>query len=369
MVSKTAEKKNHMTEAIVAGLKNMIFPVVSIVLSIFIAVFFVMWAKGYGILDYFKALDDLFTIIWNGSFGDSRKSLVTLEYVTPLIFTGLANALAFKTGLFNVGVEGQFMLGMLSAGLIGLIPGLSPIIHIPLIIIGGMVAGGFWGSIPGYLKAKIGTNEVINTIMMNYIALSTLNFVILRTAFGIRAKAATPEIQLSAQLARFVPDWSRTNVGIIIGVVLAILVYFLLLKTTTGYELRAVGLNPYAAEYGGISISKNTILAMTISGAIAGLGGAVHVSGTQHQLQSGPGPGYGLSGIAVALLAKNNPIACVASAFLFGILDNSSKSLQLNGIPKEIVYLIQSVIIIFVSTDYIVKYFKEKRKKEAIANA
>lgn len=362
-------KKNYkVLSPIINSLKALSYPLLAIILAIFISVFFVIWAKGYSILQFFSAFSDLFTTVWNGSFGDPRKSLETMEYVTPLIFTGIANAVAFRCGLFNIGVEGQFILGMISASIIGLIPGLSPIIHIPLIILGGTLAGALWGGIPGYLKAKIGTNEVINTIMMNYLAINLSNYIVLRSVFSIKEKSSTPVIQQSAQLLRF-NTMSRANVSLLIAIALAILIYWILWKTTIGYEIRAVGINAFAAEYGGISIAKNTVLAMVISGAIAGIGGATHISGILLQSQDMfAAPGFGFDGIAVALLAKNNPIACIPSAILFGALNSSSKMLQLNGIPKEIVYLMQAIIIIFVSTDYIVKYFSERKKRKVLMN-
>lgn len=358
----------NMIASLTTGIKGLAFPLLSIIISIFVAVFFVMWAKGYSILQYFGALGKLFEIIWDGSFGDARKALVTLEYITPLIFTGVAHAVAFRTGLFNIGVEGQFILGMVSAAAIGTIPGLSPFIHVPLIVIGGILAGGLWAAVPGYLKAKIGTNEVINTIMMNYIGMYLANWIILRSPLAVQGKASTPLIQQSARLFRF-NAMSRANISIFIAIIFAVFIFWLLWKTTTGYELRAVGINPHGAEYGGINIAKNTVLAMVLSGAIAGVGGATHVAGIFHQAQDFMAfPGFGFDGIAVALLAKSNPIACIASAVLFGALNSSSKMLQLNGIPKQIVYLIQAIVIIFVATDYIVKYFTEKRKKEAMIN-
>jgi ABC-type uncharacterized transport system permease subunit len=363
------KNKSPIIDALLTFLKGIGFPILSIIIAIFIAVFFVMWAKNYSITQYFSALSDLFRVIWKGSFGDLRKTLVTIEYVTPILFTGLANAVAFRCGLFNIGAEGQFIMGMISAAIIGLIPGLSPIIHVPLIIIGGIVAGAIWAAIPGYLKAKVGTNEVINTIMMNYIGLYFANWVVLRSRFNVPGKANTPMIQESAQLMKLAEGVSRANISIILAVICAIFIYWLLWKTTIGYEIRAVGLNPHAAEYGGISISKNIVLAMVISGALAGLGGATHVAGIKHMVEDFVVlPGFGFDGIAVALLAKSNPIACIASALLFGALNSSSKMLQINGIPKEIVFLIQSIIIIFVATDYIVKYISEKRKKVTMIN-
>ncbi|MBV7274150.1 ABC transporter permease [Clostridium thailandense] len=361
-------KNNEFKNPFKDSLKAIAFPLFAIVVAIFVSVFFVMWAKGYGITEYFSALGDLFSTIWNGSFGDTRKTLETMVYVTPLIFTGIANAIAFKCGLFNIGVEGQFVMGMISASLLGLIPGLSPVIHIPLIIIGGIIAGGIWGGIPGYLKAKMGTSEVINTIMMNYLGLYLANYIILRTRFSVKGQSNTPLIQKSAELLRF-SDMSRANVSIIIGILVAILIYWLFWKTTVGYEIRAVGINPSGAEYGGINIAKNIALAMILSGAIAGIGGATHIAGVMHQSQDMMAlPGFGFDGMAVALLAKNNPIGCIPSAILFGALNSSSKMLQLNGIPKEIVYLIQSIVIIFVATDYIVKYFSERKKRKVLIN-
>lgn len=365
----TLANKNNLKSSLVKPLKAMAFPILSILVSIFVAVFFVMWAKNYYIYQYFDALEDLFSVIIQGCFGNTRNILTTIQYVTPLIFTGLANAVAFKCGLFNIGVEGQFTMGMLSAAIIGLIPGLSPWIHIPLIILGGLLFGGVWGAIPGYLKAKIGTNEVINTIMMNYIAMYVANWVVLRTKIGVPKQSTTPTIQVSAQLFRF-SKFSNANISIIFAIVLAILVYILLFKTTIGYEIRAVGLNALGAEYGGINIAKNTVLAMLISGAIAGIGGATHIAGVEHSLKDFMGfLGYGMDGMAVSLLAKNNPIGCIPTAILFGMLNASSVSLQLDNIPKEIVYLIQSIIIVFVSTDYIVKYLAERKSRKVIKNA
>jgi simple sugar transport system permease protein len=368
MLNKEANK-NNTAGAVTGVLKSLAFPLFSIIVSLFVAVFFVMWAKGYSITEYFRALTDLIGVIINGSFGDPAKALETMVFVTPLIFTGVAHSIAFKCGLFNIGVEGQFTLGMICAAIVGLIPGLSPWVHVPLIILSGIIGGGLWAAVPGYLKAKFGTNEVINTIMMNYIALSVVNIIVLRTPIGIASKAETPTIQPSAQFLQF-SSMSRANIGLIIAIVCAIFIYWLLWKTTIGYEIRAVGINAFGAEYGGINIARNTILAMVLSGAMAGIGGASHLAGVMYSSTDLMGfIGYGMDGIAVALLAKSNPIGCIPAALLFGALNSSSRMLQLNSIPKEIVYLIQSIVIIFVATDYIVKYFENKRRKKgAIVN-
>lgn len=336
------------------GLLKLLPPIIAIILSIFLSVFFVIWSKGSSISLYFENTTELFRIIYQSSFGSWSRLLGTLVYATPLLFTGLAIALAFRCDLFNIGVEGQFTVGMISASIIGLIPGLSPWFHVVIIILGGIVAGALWAALPGYLKASKGINEVIITIMLNYIALHFANWVSLRSAFAIPGENVMPQIQKSAQLLRFGGQSTRLNISIFMALACAFIIYFILWKTKTGFELRAVGQNKFSAEYSGINVAKNYILAMIISGSIAGLGGASHMAGIQLRGQSMTGLlNYGFEGIAVALLASNNPIGCIITAFLFGSLRASAPMLQIQGIPKEIVYLIQALIIIFVSVDLI----------------
>ncbi|EGO87694.1 ABC transporter permease [Clostridium botulinum C] len=367
-VKKSNTSNSQVINVIKNSLKSLIFPLIAVVVSIFVAVFFVMCSKGYGISQYFSALTDLFRLIWKGSFSTSRNTLTTISYVTPLLFAGIANAIAFKCGLFNIGVEGQFVIGMLVGALLGLIPGLNPIVHAIIMVIGGIIAGGIWAAIPGALKAKFGTNEVVNTIMMNYISLNLVNWVVKKSRFSTENGTSTPLIQNSAMFQKF-DSGTEANISIFIAIIVALIIYWLLWKTTIGYEIRGVGLNPLGAEYGGINIKKNIILAMLISGAIAGIGGSTYIAGARHQMQDLMGlPGFGFDGIAVALLARSNPIGCIASSILFGALKSSSAILQLNEIPKEIVYLIQSIVIIFVATDYIIKYFEEKKQKGAVIN-
>ncbi|KGN03240.1 sugar ABC transporter permease [Clostridium novyi A str. 4570] len=367
-VKKNNTSSNKMLSLIQNTIKSLVFPLIAVIVSIFVAVFFVMWSKNYGISQYFSALSDLFSLIWKGSFSTERNMLTTIAYITPLLFAGIANAIAFKCGLFNIGVEGQFVVGMLAGALLGLIPGLNPVVHSIIMILGGIIAGGVWAGIPGALKAKFGTNEVVNTIMMNYIALNLVNWVVKKSRFSTENGTSTPLIQKSAILPKL-SNGTEANISIFLAIAVAILIYWVLWKTTIGYEIRGVGLNPLGAEYGGINIKKNIVLAMILSGAIAGIGGCAYTAGARYQMQDLMGlPGFGFDGIAVALLARSNPIGCIASAVLFGALKSSSAILQLNDIPKEIVYLIQSIVIIFVATDYIVKYFQEKKQKGAVIN-
>lgn len=361
MSAETTQKKSN---PLVNGLKAAGVPLISIILAMIIAVFLVMWVKGTG---FFDSAAVLFRDIIKGGFGNKLFFTETLTSTTPLIFTGLANAVAFKTGLFNIGVQGQFIAGMIAAIAIGLIPGLPPVIHPILCLLGGFVAGAFWGAIPGYLKAKKGINEVVNTIMMNYIAMYIHDYIVLNP-LNKKGQAETPNIQQSAELWRFMGANFRVNIGLFIGLILVVVVYYLFWKTTTGYEIRAVGLSPYAAEYGGIDVKKNIILAMVISGAIAGIGGSCYVTGISHlgQAMEGNPPSYGFDGITVALIAKNHPVGVIFAALLLGVLNSSSLTLQLDGIPKEIVELVQAVIIIFIAAENIFKFVAEKRKKGAM---
>ncbi|MCX7884615.1 MAG: ABC transporter permease [Caloramator sp.] len=348
-----------------SAVSSLIFPLVSIIVAMLVAVIFVMWAKH---ISFIKGFQVMFKAIWNGSFGRKDNFIETLVYVIPLLFTGLANAVAFKTGLFNIGVEGEFMISIAVGAIVGTIQGIPPVIHVILVLISGTLAGVIWAGIVGYLKAKVGSNEVVNSIMMNYIALYFSNYLVMGP-FNQKGLAQTADIQPSAMLWRFLGENYRLNIGIFIGLLMVVLVYIFFWKTTWGYEIRAVGINQYAAEYGGINIKKNIILAMAISGGIAGLGGAVYVSGIQHHaIQMVSFTGYGFDGIAVALLAKNNPIGVIFSALLFGALNTSSISLQMANIPKQIVFLIQAIILIFVASDYVYKWIAEKRRKGALLN-
>lgn len=343
--------------------KSLVSPLFSIVVAFLVSALFVLWAKEQSILQYFSALGELLRIMIYESFGTTQKMLEMLVYTTPLLFCGLAHIVAFRSGLFNIGVEGQFIAGMIAAGVLGQLKGLVSPVHLVFIVVIGIAAGGLWGAIPGYLKAKRGTNEVVICIMMNFVAMYISNFIALRTAITDRSSNATFFIQESARLPRFVEN-SRANISILFALVTVVIVYLLISKSKRGFQIRAVGLNPKAAEMGGISVANNTMLAMAISGAIAGLGGLTHVIGVQMSVSSMVVlPGYGMDAITVALLANNNPFACILAAMLFGALNASSRMFQLNGIPKEVVYVIQAVIIFFVATDLLIKRFGKGGEK------
>ena len=355
------KKLNHLFE-------NIKYPLLAIVLAFLIGSIFVVMTGNSPIVAYSAMLD--------GSLGNIPKFGETLLKTTPLIMTGLAVAFAFRAGLFNIGGEGQYLAGAITtvtaAWIFQDLPGF---ILIPIILIVGTLGGALWGAIPGVLKAKLGVHEVIVSIMLNYIALFLTNFLV-RTALnpstltGSEQKAYTVMIPEHARLMKFntfmpVFGYSSLHVGILIAIVAAVGIWFLLFKTTIGYEIRSVGNNPYASEYGGISISKNIILSMMIAGGLAGLGGAMTIAGLTFKVDQASGlPGYGFTGIAVALVGKNHPLGVLASALLFGVLSNGSRKMQFEGIPKEVVGIIQGIIIIFIAGEAMLKFMTSRKKKE-----
>jgi general nucleoside transport system permease protein len=299
-----------------------------------------------------------------GIFGSLYDFGETLREITPLIFTGLAVAFAYRTGLFNIGVEGQFIVGSFAAVIVGIVVDLPWFIHAPLAFLAGCVAGGIWGGLAGWLKAKFEVHEVITTIMLNYISLILVNYLI-RTYFK-SASERTENIHPSASLV-FRPlsalfDFSRIHLGIIIALLFAYLFYVLLWRTVWGYELRAVGHNPFAAEYAGISVPKNMILSMAISGFLAGAGGAAETLGVYQYLAINPAfPGYGYNGIAVALLGANRPVGTILAAALFGALQYGSNNMQqAAGIPTEVITIVIAVIIFFVAANAAVRWITER---------
>lgn len=352
---------------------NVKFPLLAIFLSFFVGSIFILLTNHSPI--------DAYVALFAGSLGGASKIGETLLKTTPLIFTGLSIAFAFRCGLFNIGAEGQYVIGALFAvGAGWIFRGLPGFALVPTILIAGALGGALWAAIPGYLKAKFGIHEVIVTIMLNYVSLFVSNFMVravLNPSIleGTEVKAYSvmiPEHGRLATLSDIFPFFGSSSVhaGIFIAIIVAILAWFILFKTTFGYEVRSVGFNPYGAEYGGISVAKNIILAMVLSGSFAGLAGATMVQGLNYKIDQAAGtPQYGFTGIAVALVGKNHPIGVLASAFLFGILANGARKMQIAGIPQEVVGIIQGVIIIFIAGEAILKYVPElmaafKKKKE-----
>ncbi len=302
-----------------------------------------------------------------GAFGSPVALSETAVWATPYIFAGLAVAFGFKGGLFNIGAEGQIAFGAVSAALIGYaLPGwlgtsIPAYIHIPLAVGAGVLVGGIWGGIPGALKAYTGGHEVINTIMMNYIALNITSFLLngpMRDPNPLDLTARTPEIAVSARIPPIFSDPNlRVHWGFVLALLVAVLVWWLLWKTTLGFEIRTVGANPDAAKYAGINVKRIIIVTMAISGALAGLAGAIEVTALNYRHELGFSIGYGFDAIAIALLGKNNPYGVILAAILFGAMRNGATLMQFRTqIPIDIISVIQAYILLFVAADAIIRF-------------
>ncbi|MCF7794588.1 MAG: ABC transporter permease [Candidatus Cloacimonetes bacterium] len=361
--------------------KSLLFTLISVFLGILIGAV-ILLAAGY---NPFRA----YGIILQGIFGKPKYLSYVIIRSTPLILTGLSIAFAFRTGLFNIGAEGQYIIGSLTAVAVGYFIHLPAVFHITLVLLSALIAAGFWGGIAGFFKAKFGVNEVISTIMLNWIAFYLLNFFVYLPGFQKPYSEVSYNIQTTASI-RILDNWKHTeagrnwlqahpfwndlfrtpvNWGILIAIIIAILIWYILKHTTLGYRLKAVGFNAKAAEYGGIDVKKNTVISMTIAGAISGLAGAVQVMGVSHNVSLlATMEGYGFDGIAVALIGNSNPIGCIFSGLLFGGLKYGGQKIQpMMGAPSEIVNIVIGVIVFFVAIPQLIKlilkFFRRKGKR------
>ena len=289
-----------------------------------------------------------------------RPITETLVAASPLIFCGLAVAVSFRSGVFNIGVEGQFVLGAFGATVAAIALKDQPM---PLIILvsvaAGMVTGAAWGFIPGFLKARTGAHEVITTIMLNYVAAQIVLFG-LRSDFLRKEGSSDPISKVLSEFVRIPQVFDlpaiRLHWGFAVALIMAVVVSWFLFRTTRGYELRAAGFNLHAARYAGMSASGAIILAMTLSGGIAGLGGSMEVLGTVPQMSNAISSGYGFNAIALALLAGNRPAGIVAAAVLFGALRTGGGLMQVKtGIPLDLLFFIQALVIMFVAAPGLIR--------------
>jgi simple sugar transport system permease protein len=283
----------------------------------------------------------------------------------PYILAGLAVALGFRAGLFNIGAEGQLVVGAIAAAFMGYAVKLPALIHVPLTLGTGVCAAGLWAAVPGFLKARVGSHEVINTIMFNYIAFKLAEWLLNGPMEYVEGTARTREIAPTAVLPRFLPHPIRFNWGFFVAIAAAVFVWWLLWKTVWGFELRTVGANPNAARYSGMSVAKNYVLAMFLSGGLAGLAGATQVMGITHNVALGFSAGYGFDSIALALLGKSHPLGVTLSALVFGFLRAGGTRMQsIASIPIEIVSIVQSMGIIFIAAPAIVRAIYRLKERE-----
>lgn len=332
---------------------------------------------GAGLSEALRTVWNSYVALFTGSLGSPTRIITALQSgdplevrrafnpileslvaSTPYIFAGLSVALGFRAGVFNIGAEGQIFIGAATATFVGYaVKGLPAIIHIPLALLAGAAGGAIWGLIPGWLKAKTGGHEVINTIMMNYIAFRLSDWLL--TGPMKRPESfnpVSPTILDSAKLPRFFDDPIRFHMGFFIALAIAWVVYWFLFKTTWGFELRTVGSNPFAGRYAGMNVARNTILAMTLAGALAGLAGANEVLGVNHNLAMAFSSGYGFDSIALALLGNSHPLGVVLASLLFGTLRNGATPMQVSlGIPNDIISVLQAVILMFIAAPAIIR--------------
>ncbi len=302
--------------------------------------------------------------IARASFGSVGVFSDTIVKATPLILVGLACSIAFRMRLWNIGAEGQFFLGAFGASAVVLIPLLpedaSPWLFIPAMIVAGILTGALWGFIPGFLKARFQVNEIISTLMMNYIAVAWNNYFIFAvwSEGGFQMSRVFPHNAWLPRLTDYAEKFPvfkglTTHLGLGIGLLAAVVVWFVLYRSRWGYEIRLIGDNPNAARYAGINITRNTVLVMMFSGALAGLAGMSEISGVVHRLQGAISPGYGFTGIIIAWLAKLNPFAVIVVSILFGALILAGREIQPSGIPK----MIQGIILVcLIASDFLLRY-------------
>lgn len=351
-------------------------PIISALLAIAVGSL-IIWASGYDPVAAFAAL-------FKGSFGSPKAIGDTLLKSTPLILTGLAVAYGFRAGLFNIGAEGQLFMGGLAATALGLaLGGASWWISVPLMLLAAMLAGAAWAFIPALLKARIGAHEVITTMMFTYIGRYLVGYLVNGPMKEPGNIPQTPALDPSAQLPRIATLFSdsarealpilnlgRGHMGILVALAAAVVIWLILKYTTLGFENRAVGFNRWASETAGISVQWTTVKALCISGLLAGLAGATEVMGVHHRLFDQFSSGFGFTGIAVALLAKNHPLGVIPAALLFGALSAGATTMQFEAkVPQDIIQIIQALVIFFVAAEEIVLWFVRRRQKEAISHA
>jgi simple sugar transport system permease protein len=333
-------------------------PVLSITLAILFASLFIL------IVGKSPAL--AFSSLLRGALGNPRAFANTINKAIPLIFTGLAAALAFKSGMLNIGIEGQMYIGALCSVFIALKmhSGIPAPLVIMFCILGGMTGGAFWGSLTGFLKTKFKIHEVIVAILLNYIAINFVSYIV---NHPLQSAAGLPETDMIPQQFRFPVLVPRTqfSASVFLALFTVIAVYLLINKTIAGYKIRAVGSNDAAAKAGGIGVSAVSVITMTISGILGGLAGTAEVLGTYGKLFDGFSSNAGFTGLAVAVLAGNNPFVVIVTALLFGIMDSGARQMSIRaGLSADMVIVIQGLVIFFVATPEIFRFLK--RRKESI---
>lgn len=344
---------------------NVLYTIIAIIAGLLIGAVFLMIAGISPAVAYGKLFSSIFS---------KPKYLVwTLVYASPLIFTGLSVAFSFRTGVFNIGAEGQFVIGGLVACVLGIVLKLPAGLHAIVCLVAAAAAGCSWSLIVGVLKVKRGIHEVLSFIMFNWIAFYLSNYVVNLPGIHRDSSEATQDVAASARLLmpeglRSTLDCSNAHWGIVLAVIAAVIIWVIIEKTTLGYKLKAVGFNSNGAEYGGIDANKSILTALGISGLLSGLGGAVQVLGMAGRLSQFAGQeGFGFEGITVALIGSSNPIGCIFSGLFYGAMKYGGSKLSIVKAPSEVVDIIMGCIVLLIAIAHVFKVFvlKAAKKKEA----
>ncbi|MDO4799857.1 MAG: ABC transporter permease [Bacillota bacterium] len=341
-------------------------PILSVLFGFLIGAI-IMLLSGYNPIEaYLKMVEGA------GLFGNLRRLGFMLTITTPLVLTGLAVAFGMRTGLFNIGASGQLLMGGFAAVLLGIVLDLPKVPHLLIAVSAAVVAGAIWGMIPGLLKSLFNVHEVVSSIMLNWIAVWTVYYFV---PLLIKGKYDTESMPIR-ETASLRVDWltdllpgSPINLGLFFALGAAVLIWWILEKTTFGYELKAVGFNRDAAQYAGMHVKRNIVLSMAISGALAGLAGATFYLGYSDNIKIGELPSLGFDGIAVALLGMNSPLGVIFSALLFGVMNAGKNFMQSStGVPNELAQIIMAIIIFFAAAKLVIvkvlEHFKKNKRKE-----
>lgn len=381
-----------------------LLPILSVFTALVIGAFIIPWsdpdvlaAQGFAqtLGAAWASVREAYSSMFIGAFGDPRTISAAIQtwrttgetgellsafrsfseslvIATPYIFAGLGVALGFRGGLFNIGAEGQLFVAGLATAFVGYsVSGLPFYIHMPLAIIAGALAGALWGAIPGFLKARTGAHEVINTIMMNYIAFRLTDYLLTGPMMRADGLPITPEVLPSSYLPLIFARPMRLHWGFFIALALSWVVYWFLWKTPLGLEIRMVGANPNASRYAGIKITLITVLTMALSGALAGMAGVGQILGVDHKLVRAFSSGYGFDAISLALLGNSHPLGVVLASLLFGFLRGGAARMQsVAGTPVELIRIIQGLVIIFIAAPEIIRTLyriKPKPQEEPVS--
>jgi simple sugar transport system permease protein len=355
--------------------RALLLPALAVVTALAIGAI-LMWLFGDDPIAAYKGL-------FMGAFGSARAWATTIRKMTPLILVGLSVAVAFKAGLFNIGASGQFIMGTVASVAVGVnFDGLPVFIHLPLAILAGLAGGMAWGAIPGLLKVYTGAHEVIVTIMLNYVAALFAGWTVYAGGTqGQRpgplwdptagAVSETPDVLLSAQIPWIFGPPYRVHWGFVLALLAAILIWWIIYKTVTGFEIRTVGQNQRAARYAGISVKRMIVLAMVIAGGLAGLAGAIETLGLNHKFAPEFSGAVGFDGITVALLGQTHPLGVVLAAFLLGALDAGAARMQFeSGVAADIIQIIQALVLVFVAAPEIIRaIYRVRRAPDEVETA